>query len=256
MSTKSNIEWKFWGNHDPLWGVAAWKGRRKDGSNPWTDEDFYALGASDWSDFLAHWQRYGVGDRCVVEIGCGAGRLTKHMAAHFREVLALDVSEDMIAYARKNIDRESVRFALVDGTEIPLPSGSADAVFSAHVFQHLDKPADVENYLREAARVLVPGGTMMIHIPVFSWPIGAGNWVKRLHGLGRRWDEYKAVRQRGEIERGGTRGMMRMRSYPMRYFFQFLPELGFKDVELNIFATKSNGDPHPFVFARMGRLRP
>jgi SAM-dependent methyltransferase len=250
MTTRSNIEWKFWGKRDPLWGVAAWKGRSKDGANPWTDEDFYALGAIDWRDFLLHWQRYGVADQAVVEIGCGAGRLTKHMATYFREVHALDVSEDMIAYARRNIEQENVHFVVVDGTQIPSPSASVNAVFSAQVFQHLDKPIDVENYLREIARVLVPGGTMMIHIPVFAWPIGAGDWVKRLHGLGRRWDEYKAGKQRRALERGGSAGMMRMRSYPIRFFYQFLPGLGFDDIEISVFATKSNNDPHPFVFAR------
>ncbi len=250
MATRSNIEWKFWGKRDPLWGVAAWKGRNKEGENPWTDEEFYALGASDWRDFLVHWQRYGIRDGVAVEIGCGAGRLTKHMAGHFREVHALDVSEDMISYARRNIERDSVSFTVVDGSVIPRASGSVDAVFSAQVFQHLDKQVDVENYLREIGRVLAPGGSMMIHIPVFAWPVGAGDWVKRLHGIGRRIDEYKANRLRRELESGGEKGLMRMRSYPIKFFYQFLPALGFEDIEINVFATKSNNDPHPFVLAR------
>lgn len=250
MSSKSNIEWKFWGKHDPLWGVAAWKGRRKEGPNPWTDEDFYALGASDWRDFALHWQRYGFNGGELVEIGCGAGRLTKHIAGSFSRVLALDVSEDMLAYARNHIKEPNVEFQLVDGSVIPGAPGSVDAVFSAQVFQHLDSQQDVERYFREIARVLVPGGSMMIHVPVFAWPIGASDWVKRLHGLGRRLDEYKADRQRRELERGGSVGLMRMRAYPIKFFYDFLPGLGFEDIEISVFVTKSNNDPHPFVFAR------
>lgn len=250
MAARSNIEWKFWGRSDPLWGVAAWKDRNKEGSNPWSDDEFYALGERDWQDFVSHWRRYGLSDGTAVEIGCGAGRLTKHLAAHFRQVHALDVSEDMIEYARKHIQQNSVRFTLVDGSEIPDPSGSVDSVFSAQVFQHLDQQSDVENYLREIARVLAPGGTMMIHIPIFAWPFGAGDWVKRLHGLGRRVDEFKANRRRRELERGGSARFMRMRSYPIRFFYQFLPALGFEDIEINMFVTKSNNDPHSFVFAR------
>jgi SAM-dependent methyltransferase len=255
MATRSNVEWKFWGKRDPLWGVAAWKGRNREGPNPWTDEEFYALGASDWQDFLLHWQRFGVAEGVAVEIGCGAGRLTKHMAAHFRQVHALDVSEDMIAYARKHVERENVSYAVVDGSEIPRAPGSVDAVFSAQVFQHLDQQADVENYLREISRVLMPGGTMMIHVPVFAWPVGAGDWVKRLHGLGRRLDEFRANRQRRRLERGGEQGLMRMRAYPIRFFYQFLPTLDFVDIEINVFATRSNNDPHPFVLARKAHER-
>lgn len=250
MATRSNIEWKFWGKKDPLWAVATWKGRRKDGVNPWTDEEFYALGRSDWRDFIVHWQRYGVSPETAVEIGCGAGRLTKPMAEFFRRVHALDVSEEMIAYARKNIDRPSVEFKVVDGCHIPCDDCSADAIFSAQVFQHLEAKQDVENYFREMARVLVPGGSLMIHIPVFAWPIGAGDWVKRLYGLGRRVDDFKANQQRRALEQGGSVGLMRMRSYPIRFFYEFLPALGFDDVEISIFVTKSNNDPHPFVFAR------
>ena len=253
MATKSNIEWKFWGKRDPLWGVAAWKGRNKEGANPWTDEEFYGLGASDWRDFLLHWRRYGVSDQTAVEIGCGAGRLTMHMAGFFRQVRALDVSEDMIDYARKKVGQDGVSFAVVDGSEIPEPTGSVHAVFSAQVFQHLDKQEDVENYFREIARVLIPGGTMMIHIPVFAWPVGAGDWVKRFYGLGRRVDEYKANRLRRDLERGGEKGLMRMRSYQIKFFYQFLPALGFEDIEISVFVTKSNNDPHPFVLATKAR---
>jgi SAM-dependent methyltransferase len=250
MTTRSNIEWKFWGKKDPLWAVAAWKGRRKEGTNPWTDDEFYALGASDWRDFLLHWQRFGLTAGTAVEIGCGAGRLTKPMAEFFQHVCAIDVSEDMITYARTNIDRRNVDFKVVDGSEIPRETGVVDAVFSAQVFQHLESKQDVENYLREIARVLAPGGTMMIHIPIFASPVGAGDWVKRLHGLGRRIDDYRADKKRRALEQGGSVGLMRMRSYPIRFFYEFLPGLGFDDVEISVFVTKSNNDPHSFVLAR------
>jgi len=249
MAAKSNVEWKFWGKKDPLWAVAAWKGRGKGGSNPWTDEDFYALGRSDWRDFVLHWERYGVKPGIAVEIGCGAGRLTTPMSEYFQRLYALDVSEEMVEYASRNIERPSVQFKVVDGCEIPCKDGSVDAVFSAQVFQHLEDKLDVDAYFREISRVLVSGGTLMIHVPVFAWPVGAGDWIKRLYGIGRRIDDFKANRQRRAIVQGGSVGIMRMRSYPIKYFYQFLPELGFDDVEISVFATKSNNDPHPFVLA-------
>jgi len=41
---KSNQEWMQWGKVDPLYAVASWKDRERSGSNPWTDEEFYAIG--------------------------------------------------------------------------------------------------------------------------------------------------------------------------------------------------------------------
>jgi len=79
---------------------------QKSGSNPWTDKEFYALRQSDWADFFAQWQQYGCDTRHCVEIGCGAGRLTKQITGTFDQVIALDVSEDQIDYTRSRVDRQ------------------------------------------------------------------------------------------------------------------------------------------------------
>jgi hypothetical protein len=42
---------------------------------------------------------------------------------------------------------------------------------------------------------------------------------------------------------------MRNTPYSIKDLRLFLADLGFKDIEFRIFPTKSNGDPHPFVFA-------
>lgn len=68
----SNKEWKKWGEIDPLFGVASWQNKQRDGSNPWTDQEFYQLGDSDWKDFSRHWEMYGVSRESCLEIGCGA----------------------------------------------------------------------------------------------------------------------------------------------------------------------------------------
>ena len=49
---KSDKEWVLWGKADPFFAVSSWPGRERGGPNPWTDTDFYALGESDWDDFL------------------------------------------------------------------------------------------------------------------------------------------------------------------------------------------------------------
>ncbi len=76
----SNIEWRRWGDTDPLWGVAAWSGKEKDSADPWTAAEFFKLGELDWQDFLLHWERYGVEPASCLEIGCGGERITTHLA--------------------------------------------------------------------------------------------------------------------------------------------------------------------------------
>ena len=165
----------MWGKTNPLFAVASWENRNREGTSPWTEDEFFQLGKSDWQDFVLRWERYGIDARACAEIGCGAGRLTKPMSAYFGKMDALDVSEGMLDYARKHVT--TAQFHLVDGNTIPLPDRSVTAVFSAHVFQHFDSLDDATGYFNEIHRVLVTGGTMMIHLPIYWWPLGMGKLV-------------------------------------------------------------------------------
>ncbi len=96
----------------------------------------------------------------VVDIGCGIGRLTRALAARAGEVLALDVSVEMLARARQlNAHLANVRWLHGDGTTLaPIADSSVDACFSHVVFNHIPDPAITLGYVREMGRVLRPGG--------------------------------------------------------------------------------------------------
>jgi ubiquinone/menaquinone biosynthesis C-methylase UbiE len=167
---KSNIEWKKWGERDPLYAVSTWQGKERGSPNAWTDADFYELGRSDWTDFLRHWQQYGLKPAHCLEIGCGAGRITNQLAQHFRQVTALDVSQHQLDYARNHIPASNVTFTISDGTRLPIGDQVCEAVFSAHVFQHFESHHDAYSVFREIHRALVEGGTLMIHLPLYNLP--------------------------------------------------------------------------------------
>ena len=93
------------------------------------------------------------------------------LAKYFKVVHAVDVSEGMIAYARKHVNSSAVYFHLTDGVEIPLPDHSVSAIFTCHVFQHFNSIGHATKYLKEISRVLQPGGSMMIHLPIYAWPV-------------------------------------------------------------------------------------
>jgi len=244
----SNKEWQKWGETDPLFGVAAWPGKAKRDADPWTDEDFYKLGESDWNDFRKNWERYGVNDESCLEIGCGAGRITAQLATYFKKVHALDVSEKMIDYAKKHINSSSVTFHLSNGIDISLSDQSVNAVFSTHVFQHLDTLSIAKSYFSEISRVLKPNGTTMIHLPIYNWPTMSKTF-DRLYTIHRGASQAKANIKRLLMNLNVTKPFMRWLRYPIDFFYAELPKLGFRNIEISIFITKSNNHPHPFIFA-------
>ena len=244
----SNKEWRLWGRLDPLYGVASWRGKAKDEAAPWTVEEFFELGVRDWADFKKYWERYGLATESVLEIGCGAGRITKQLASSFARVVAVDVSDSMVAVAREHITSPHVTFHVVDGATLPVPDASIASVFSCHVFQHFESIAIAEQNFREIARALRPGGTMMIHLPIYDWPASSA-LLRGVYALRRSADQVAARVGRVLMDRGLIKPIMRMTRYPINFFYRRLPELGFSNIELAVFATSSNADPHPFVFA-------
>jgi SAM-dependent methyltransferase len=108
-------------------------------------------------------ERLGVAvgsDDVVLDIGCGIGRLTRALAGRGREVLALDVSADMLAQAKElNSQLCNVTWLQGDGMSLaPVDTASVDAIVSFVVFQHIPDPAITLGYVREMGRVLRPGG--------------------------------------------------------------------------------------------------
>jgi SAM-dependent methyltransferase len=99
-------------------------------------------------------------NRRALEIGCGPGRLLRPMSRHFGEIHGVDVSDEMIGLARKNlagIPHAHVHATSGDG--LPQFAGeSFDFVYSYAVFQHIPSRDVVFSYLNEIGRVLKPGG--------------------------------------------------------------------------------------------------
>jgi SAM-dependent methyltransferase len=101
----------------------------------------------------------------VLEIGCGVGRLLKPLSRRVAEAVGVDLSEEMIRRGRQYCaDRPNVSLHRTDGTLGFLADEHFDFVFSHIVFQHLPRRRYVERYLREARRVLKPGGLLRVQV--------------------------------------------------------------------------------------------
>lgn len=250
---RSNVEWIYWGKTDPLWAVATHPGRERGGANPWNDADFYETGRQDFEAFSRRWERFGMDLDAVLEIGCGAGRLSKWIARSAGKLHGVDVSAEMIAYAKSKVNEPNAEFHVTDGQRVPLPDGSVTAAFSAHVFQHFESATDSLPVFREIARVLKPGGTLMIHLPLYRHPHAASRATRAVRGLytlRTKAADTVAAWRRWKLRRGHSAALMRGTHYDIDWLHSTLRELGMDDVEFTFFAPHPGTALDPFVLAR------
>jgi ubiquinone/menaquinone biosynthesis C-methylase UbiE len=105
--------------------------------------------------------------RRVLDVGCGTGFLLRRLAARCpqaTELAGIDAAPSMIEAAEQAADDERLRFTAGAAERLPYPDDSFDLVVSTTSFDHW---ADQQAGLRECARVLAPGGHLML-ADVFS----------------------------------------------------------------------------------------
>jgi ArsR family transcriptional regulator len=135
---------------------------------------YFAENAADWDTIRALHVAEGevegamlaaIGERrfdSFLDLGTGTGRLLELFAPLYRRGVGIDASTDMLAVARANLDRAGIGHAQVrlgDIYHLPFPRDSFDVISVHQVLHYLDDP---ERALGEAARVLRPGGRLLI----------------------------------------------------------------------------------------------
>jgi ArsR family transcriptional regulator len=96
----------------------------------------------------------------IGDLGCGTGQVAASLAPHVARVIAVDRSDDMLQAARRRLrDHQNVDIRRGALEALPVQDGELDAATLLLVLHHLSDPAEA---LREAARVLKPGGRVLI----------------------------------------------------------------------------------------------
>jgi len=123
----------------------------------------------------------GADDR-LLDVGCGSGAAVRRAAPFVSRVVGVDLSPAMIERALQlAAGLEDVEFRVAESSELPFEDGSFTAVLCTTSFHHYP---DAAAAVREMARVLVPGGRLVIGDP------SADRWEARLADrFLRRFDE-------------------------------------------------------------------
>ena len=114
------------------------------------------LSAGIRNDMLRRFLQPSSGDR-VVDLGCGSGRVLLWNSDRGATLVGVDVSPFFATEARARVD-----LALGDLRNLPFADGVFTKGYALDVLEHLSRPA-LEEMLREASRVLAPGGRLFVY---------------------------------------------------------------------------------------------
>lgn len=103
--------------------------------------------------------------REVLDFGCGSGYGTARIAKDCKRIIGIDISVDVVDYARSKFQADNLHFTAITPVEqqpLPFADQSFDVVLSFQVIEHVP---DVGRYLSEIGRVLRPGGIFVVATP-------------------------------------------------------------------------------------------
>ena len=109
------------------------------------------------------WAAKSVAGMRVLDVACGTGYGTAMLArAGATRVNGFDCSPDTVAFAERSWPLPNVRFGVANADRLPVPDASYDIYVSFETIEHVE---DDHALLTEAARVLSPGGLLLVSTP-------------------------------------------------------------------------------------------
>jgi|SRR5580658_1028607 SAM-dependent methyltransferase len=167
MPTEQSIK-SFWNraaDENPHWYISSYGSYDADRNL----DEFWASGRTIWADIKRVTGYTPEPGDTVVEIGCGIGRLTRAIAPEVERVIALDISEKMLAIAQQ-ANLPNVDFRTAQGFALPgIPDRSVNLSLGYCVFQHLPSLVALKSYLADMARVTKAGGMIAFTLAPRDW---------------------------------------------------------------------------------------
>jgi ubiquinone/menaquinone biosynthesis C-methylase UbiE len=157
--------WEKLGERDAMWAILS-RPDKKGGK--WDEESFFQTGQKDVNGLLSEIAARGFAlDRgTALDFGCGIGRLTQALCAHFQKCYGIDISSTMLSQAvHYNRFGSACTYVQNDASDLRcFDSDSFDFIYSHLVLQHTPPEAS-KQYIAEFVRVLKPGGLLIFQAP-------------------------------------------------------------------------------------------
>jgi len=133
-------------------------------------QEFFASSAGQWDRMrdelfgdrfhLAALAAFADADAVVADLGCGTGQVSAAIAPFVQRVIAVDGSAAMLQAAKRRLHAfDNVELRRGDLESLPIDAAGVDVATVMLVLHHIAEPA---NALREAARILEPGGKAIV----------------------------------------------------------------------------------------------
>jgi SAM-dependent methyltransferase len=150
LFARVQLQWQALGEREPFWSVITRNEYKLEQFDDGTRARFFASGAEHAAlvDIFCERNAVKVNRGVCVELGCGVGRVTRHLAASFDKVLAIDISEGNLAECRKMAEAHglaNVETRLLLSPEDLKDLPPIDFFYSMIVLQH--DPPPVQKYI-------------------------------------------------------------------------------------------------------------
>ncbi len=163
--------WRKLGEEEPFWSVYTHDEYRSANVDSAALERLYASGAEHAGLIELFAARSGIAlPRGVcLELGCGVGRVTKHLAAAFERVIAVDISDGNMRQCRAMAEREgltNIDFVVLGSPEELAALPPFDVLYSMIVLQHNQPPVQ-HHMLDVLLGKLRPGGVFLFQTQTY-----------------------------------------------------------------------------------------
>jgi ubiquinone/menaquinone biosynthesis C-methylase UbiE len=164
------------------------------------------------------------GKESVIDCCCGDGILLPVLLERFARVAGIDISDDMLAMARRRVKSERCTIVQGDIEALPFADAGFDVAVFRGSFHHLAKPRES---LREVGRVLRPGGGVVLFEP--NGDPFLMRWFRKLYyALSPRFSStHRSYRRRELFDLIRDAGLQPVTAYTI--FFMAYPFAGLLD---------------------------
>jgi len=172
MFERIQKKWDYLASTEPYWGVIT-QHQNYMAEFSKHSEQFYMTGKNTCETFLSTMRRSGVNPKHLnvcLEIGCGVGRVTRHLADSFDKIIAVDISSKYIEIAKTYLDEknlQNIEMKHLNNLHQLLELPQVDAIFSLMTLQH-NPPPITSWMISTLLSLLRPNGVAYFQIPTYK----------------------------------------------------------------------------------------